>query len=278
VSAWPHDDTTSLIGFYGDPRRAGFTRNLVLVVPPWQMTYDGRPIRGVQIHRKCAESLKAVFDDIAQQIGHDWSRLPAGAVRFSGSYNFRPIRGSSRMSCHAFGAAIDLDAPENGMNTRGDKGTMSPIVIAAFKRQGWYWGGDFRGRQDPMHFQAANEASRVAELAADLNPVSSAQAAEMPPVVDGHSEAEEAELPQSGIEELPEHDAPIGVFRSPIAWLTGGLGTTSAASAVSTDPALGPLLERIAGQPAFWIALAAILAAGAVAYLHWRNSSKARSW
>src|SRR5512143_2439018 len=149
---WPHDDSESLIAFYGDPRKSSFTNNLVLVKPPWQMTYEGRPIKGVQIHRKCAASLKEVFDDIWNAVGENPKKLPSGAVKFSGSYNFRPVRGSSRLSCHAFGAAIDLDAEENPMNSRGDVGTMSDIVIDAFKAQGWYWGGDFKKRKDPMHF------------------------------------------------------------------------------------------------------------------------------
>jgi hypothetical protein len=150
----PHDDTASLTDFYGPP---GTPSNMVLVAPPWQMTYEGRPVRGVQIHHKLAASLREVFEDIAAQIGRDWTRLPPGAVKFSGSYNYRPIRGSSRASCHAFGAAIDMDAEDNPMNTRGNRGTMSALVINAFKRQGWFWGGDFKHRQDPMHFQAANE-------------------------------------------------------------------------------------------------------------------------
>lgn len=153
---FPHDDTASLVSFYGDPG-PGFESNLTVVVPPWHMTYEGRPVRGVRIHRKCAASLQAVFEDIAAQVGHDYTRLPPGAVAFSGSYNPRTIRGSSRLSCHAFGAAIDMDAEHNPMNYEHSPGTMSSLVINAFKRQGWFWGGDFRSRQDPMHFQAANE-------------------------------------------------------------------------------------------------------------------------
>jgi hypothetical protein len=154
MSLWPHDDTASLTAFYGPP---GLSSNMVLVTAPWQMTYAGRPVRGVQIHRKLAASLRAVFADIALAVGNDWSKLPKGAVAFSGSFNDRPVRGSSRKSCHSFGAAIDMDSVANPMNTRGNRGTMSPIVINAFKRQGWFWGGDFQHRQDPMHFQAANE-------------------------------------------------------------------------------------------------------------------------
>jgi hypothetical protein len=158
MAQWPHDDTASLIAFYGDPRLPSFeTANLVVVKPPWQMTYEDVRITGIRIHRKCSDSLSAVLADIAAQVGNDWSKLPPGAVKFSGSYNFRPIRGSSRLSCHAFGAAIDMDAEANPMNTTGDLGTMSPIVIDAFKRQGWFWGGDFKTRQDPMHFEAAHE-------------------------------------------------------------------------------------------------------------------------
>jgi len=211
MPSWPHDDTQSLIAFYGDPRQPGFTRNLVLVVPPWPMTYEGRPIRGVQIHRRCAESLKAVFDAIAAAVGYDWSKLPPAATCFDGSYNFRPVRGSSRLSCHAFGAAIDLDAAHNPMNTAGSLGTMSPVVIEAFKRQGWYWGGDFSVRKDPMHFQAAQERSAVAEIAAALDPISSAQAAEMPPMIDGHGEEAAGEPAGAAIEELPQAGEPPAV-------------------------------------------------------------------
>ncbi len=170
---WPHDDTASLIAFYGDPRDPGFVNNLVVVVPPWQMTYEGRPVAGVRVHRKLAASLKAVFDDIAAQVGRDWTRLPPGAVHFSGSYNYRAVRGSSRLSCHAFGAAIDMDAEHNPMNREHNRGTMSPLVIEAFKRQGWFWGGDFNSRQDPMHFQAANESrASVNALSSDDVPPS----------------------------------------------------------------------------------------------------------
>ena len=115
---WPHDDTDSLIAFYGDPHGEGFEGQLVVVAPPWQMTYEGRPVAGVRVHEKCADSLRAVFDDIASQVGNDWTQLPPGAVKFSGSYNDRAVRGSTRLSCHAFGAAIDMDAESNPMNSR----------------------------------------------------------------------------------------------------------------------------------------------------------------
>jgi hypothetical protein len=157
MSDFPHDDTQSLINAYGNPSDPGFEQSLTHIVPPWPMTFESQPVSYIPIHPLLADSLNAVFADIAAQVNNDWSQLPPGATIFDGSYNYRPIRGSTRLSCHAFGAAIDLDAEHNPMNTSGNKGTMSSIVIDAFKRQGWYWGGDFHSRQDPMHFQAANE-------------------------------------------------------------------------------------------------------------------------
>ena len=303
MPTWPHDDTASLTVFYGPP---GTPSNMVLVKPPWPMTYEDRPIRGVQIHRKCADSLARVFNDIAQQVGHDWSKLPAGAVKFSGSYNYRPIRGSSRASCHAFGAAIDMDAEHNPMNTSGGKGDMSSIVIDAFKREGWYWGGDFHSRQDPMHFQGANEGSRVAELATELSPVSTADAAEMPPMTDGHdSMAEEAEKPQATIEELPadrpikpdgdtEPTPPKSMLASKIsntqiiagggAVIAGGSQLSDAANEALRSAAANPeliqkfglvsILQHALEKPIFWFALIIVVAAGLTIYWRWKDHGR----
>ena len=71
-----------------------------------------------------------------------------------GSYNVRPIRGSSsgRWSLHSFGIAIDFNAETNALGTVGD---MNPTLVSIFKYSGWAWGGEF-SRSDPMHFQRAH--------------------------------------------------------------------------------------------------------------------------
>jgi len=35
---------------------------------------------------------------------------------------------------------------------------MPQLVIDAFKHQGARWGGDYRGRKDPMHFEFVSPA------------------------------------------------------------------------------------------------------------------------
>ena len=44
-------------------------------------------------------------------------------------------------SYHAYGAAIDINAPQN---LYGTKPTMNPEIVRIFESWGFNWGGDFR--------------------------------------------------------------------------------------------------------------------------------------
>lgn len=149
---WPRDNQAEIIAFYGDPGKGEVARQLVKVVPPFQMYYGGRPLKSLSFHRKAAPALKAALDEIWEKAKHSQALLDReGISHCAGTYNPRKVRGSrTKWSSHAFGAAIDLDAEANGLGTKGD---MPAWVVAAFKRQGARWGGDYRGRKDPMHFE-----------------------------------------------------------------------------------------------------------------------------
>lgn len=67
----------------------------------------------------------------------------------SGCFNARFIANTRSLSNHAFGMAIDFDAPANG---RGTAGHIPPAVVDVFKRWGFAWGGDWHWT-DPMHFE-----------------------------------------------------------------------------------------------------------------------------
>lgn len=148
---WPRDNQADLIAFYGDPA-GGMAANLIKVVPPFRMTYDGTPLAHLMFHRLAAPALERALRTVWEYYGRDQNRIDVlGISKTAGTYNPRFIRGSTtKWSNHAYGAAIDINAEENGFNVEGN----IPIpMIAAFKAEGARWGGDYRGRKDPMHFE-----------------------------------------------------------------------------------------------------------------------------
>lgn len=160
---WPHDDNASLIAFYGDPGSRIFAQNLVPFTPPWQMYYKDdatrvTPVRHFVVHRKCVAAFTRAFATVWRFYGNSQRRIEAENLHwFGGCYAPRNVRGSSsKLSTHAFAAAIDLD-PEHEPLNRTHASHMPQCVIDAFKAEGAFWGGDFRTRQDPMHFQFATE-------------------------------------------------------------------------------------------------------------------------
>lgn len=149
---WPADNQSALLKFYGTPGPE-VERQLVDVVPPFKMYYDGKPIKSIRFHRKCADALRAALDEIWEHYDRDQTTInKLGISKYAGSYNPRKVRGSAtKWSNHAYGAAIDLNASENGFGK--GKGNIPQPVVDAFKRQGARWGGDYKGRTDPMHFE-----------------------------------------------------------------------------------------------------------------------------
>ena len=139
----------------GHPNRAWEDANLTRVVPPWQMVlaWDAsKPVKSILIHKKCAPSLATVLQSIWEYCGRDQFKIEvARAHLYGGAYNFRLMRGSSRLSMHSYGCAIDLD-PEH--NAFGSAPTMAPQIVKAFEDQGWVWGGLWK-KPDGQHFQAA---------------------------------------------------------------------------------------------------------------------------
>lgn len=153
--------------FYGNPGgspaqwAAWESANLVDVVCPWQISFiDGKiiqPVKAIRIHKKCADSLKAVLENIWEAVGKDQSAIETLHYHhYSGSYNQRVMRGGSARSMHGYGAAIDWDAEENQQHSMKHLFQSDSLLVAKFKADGWTWGGDWSpGSIDAMHVQAA---------------------------------------------------------------------------------------------------------------------------
>lgn len=158
MTAWPKDTMAAKVAFYGDPRGphgaspAWEAENLIRITPPFQMGYAGQPIKTITVHKKIAVAVLAALNDIWAQCGHDQKAVDkTGASDWGGCFNYRVIAGSANLSNHAFGCAVDLSPRTNGFNS--GHGTIGSMVVDAFKKQGALWGGDYKGRTDPMHFE-----------------------------------------------------------------------------------------------------------------------------
>jgi poly-gamma-glutamate synthesis protein (capsule biosynthesis protein) len=88
------------------------------------------------------------------------------------AFNFRTIAGTTVLSKHALGRAVDINPVQNPYLVGGsisppaavaylDRGDLRPgmivrpgPVVEAFDAIGWEWGGDWTGKKDYHHFAA----------------------------------------------------------------------------------------------------------------------------
>lgn len=97
------------------------------------------------------EPLKKAFINLISR-GYAESELKT----WDGCFNIRPMRGTELnpvWSLHSWGIAIDINAFENSLGT---KGKMSKGMVECFTDAGFKWGGNFKNRKDPMHFELEN--------------------------------------------------------------------------------------------------------------------------
>lgn len=161
LPAFPKDTMAAKISFYGDPRGPHgvnpkwYDANVIRIVPPFRMTYAGKPIKSIAFHKRAAPALEAALSAIWDACDHDQKKIDAyGLSEFGGTFNYRLIRGSSNLSNHAFAIAIDIAPTGNALGVT--KGKMPAFAVKAFKDQGFRWGGDYKGRKDWMHFEAVS--------------------------------------------------------------------------------------------------------------------------
>jgi hypothetical protein len=157
MTSWPKDNTVAKNAFYGNFKLRSWQASfLTRIKPPFTMYYDKKPMKaGILVNKMCAEAMMAAFTEIWDKCDQDEAKVAAtGASDFGGCFNIRAIAGSNSYSNHSWACAIDLSPGTNGFGK--GKGTLSTIVVDAFKRQGFRWGGDYKGRTDPMHFEGVS--------------------------------------------------------------------------------------------------------------------------
>ncbi len=104
------------------------------------------PILGsVTCHRTLFPQLRAALTEVVQRGLAD--EIHPG--EYAGCYYPRFIAGTTQLSLHAFGIALDLNVPGN---LRGTRGEIDRDVVRIFQKWGFTWGGDWAWT-DPMHFE-----------------------------------------------------------------------------------------------------------------------------
>ncbi len=143
----PHglDEIIHVFGSLSDPGFAA--KNLMTFQLPYTLFYAGKPVNRASAHRLAVDNFVAAFKNI-QDAG-----LASQFTEFNGIYAARPIRGQeSHPSTHSWGIAVDMEASKFPL---GSHKRMPDGIIRAFQAAGFFYGGDFKSRKDPMHFQLA---------------------------------------------------------------------------------------------------------------------------
>jgi hypothetical protein len=139
---------------YGDCSRGEVAAQLVEVA--WLPKKGGKPVKVTRVNG-VADKLAAVSVEL--------DALPASFDVFlppsAGTYNCRPIAGTSRVSAHGHGIAIDLATAQADYWLWSADKTGKPIayknrlpaeIVDIFERQGFIWGGRWY-HYDTMHFE-----------------------------------------------------------------------------------------------------------------------------
>jgi hypothetical protein len=125
------------------------------------VTYD---VPGVPNRRFTTVEVAApLFKYLIRRFHYEVDPL-TGGVFDEWSYNYRPIRTGSALSCHASATAVDLDATQFPMGranmTRIQRAKVKQILGSTFRQ--FRWGGDFRmPYTDEMHFELAPGTNKV---------------------------------------------------------------------------------------------------------------------
>ena len=148
---------------YGDCRRGEVTAKLRSVA--WLPRHGGGAVR--------ATTVNGVADQL-EKVSRELDALPEDMIRYlvptSGIYNCRPIAGTDRLSVHAFGAAIDINAGFGDYWRWAKQPSGAPAwrnripreIVEIFERHGFIWGGRWY-HFDSLHFEYRPELIALAK-------------------------------------------------------------------------------------------------------------------
>ena len=132
---------------------------------PAEIGIQSYAVPGTKIKLRCAEAVAPLLIGFASEFHALIEPINEGGLD-DWSYAFRMVRGTTdRLSCHASGTAIDLNATQHPLGAIGTfPADKVPMIRALAKKYGLAWGGDYRNRKDEMHFEINVNAEKAAKL------------------------------------------------------------------------------------------------------------------
>jgi peptidoglycan LD-endopeptidase CwlK len=149
---------------------------LTIVTVPYfsfaEMSGEGQLV----VHTDLEEDVERIFEELRIMrfpiqrmvpiVAYGWDDNVSMADNNTSAFNYRVIAGTTTLSHHATGRALDINpvqnpyigadgsvAPPGAVYDLSQKGTVTPEVVSLFKSCGWQWGGDWSDRKDWQHFQ-----------------------------------------------------------------------------------------------------------------------------
>lgn len=122
----------------------------LLEVPGWLSAfwkYQGKPTYHMSVNRDMVPALLQAWANIRERA------IAKAIITYDGCLAIRQSRADERQSVHSWGLAIDLNASNNLLGT---KGNQNGVLVDCFEMAGFVWGGRWK-HPDPMHFQFVTE-------------------------------------------------------------------------------------------------------------------------
>jgi hypothetical protein len=165
----------------GVPIPAYIKDNLVIVDVNYY-SFDNKLHRGqVIVSKDLSGNIKEIFNKIEEAhfpvgkvipiIKYSWSDMLSMEDNNTTAFNYRNVKSTKLTSAHSLGRAIDINPVLNPQIKHGivlppgvvyDPSkpgtlTMNSIVVKAFIKRGWQWGGRWQSTKDYQHFEKAKK-------------------------------------------------------------------------------------------------------------------------
>jgi len=110
--------------------------------------------RNVLVTKK--EGVAKALQGVVQDLQHLPKKYRKFLSPIGGSFKWRKIAGTNRLSVHSFGAAIDINVQYSAYwrwnKAKGFKNKIPKEIVEIFERHGFIWGGKWY-HYDSMHFE-----------------------------------------------------------------------------------------------------------------------------